>query len=145
MDFFLEANPEYEQVGARPTNIAQTGVFDNSEVYDATYANINEWGNARWNVPGMVIEGKLVTTNLTDINVGFEEFIEHSFYDDWTRAPSPGSAPTRWVTRCRPTIRGTSARCPGRPARTSRRSTPGTQLRGGTASPSRPVPTAVSG
>ena len=89
MDFFLEANPEYEQVGARPTNIAQSGVFDNSEVYDGTYANCDEWGNARWNVPGMIIEGKLVTTNLTDINVGFEEFIEHSFYDDWTKGAPP--------------------------------------------------------
>ena len=33
----------------------------------------------------MIIEGKLVTTQLTDINMGFEEFIEHSFYDDWTK------------------------------------------------------------
>ncbi|MDP8936871.1 MAG: nickel-dependent hydrogenase large subunit, partial [Actinomycetota bacterium] len=35
-DFFLEANPAYEQVGARPTNIAQTGIWDDSEAYDAT-------------------------------------------------------------------------------------------------------------
>src|SRR5215213_4762770 len=35
--------------------------------------------------PAMIIEGKLVTTKLTDINIGFEEFIEHSFYDDWTK------------------------------------------------------------
>ena len=46
MDFFLEANPDYEQVGARPTNLAQTGIWDDSEVYDATYANCDAWGNA---------------------------------------------------------------------------------------------------
>jgi hydrogenase large subunit len=85
VDFFLEANPAYEQVGARPTSLIQTGIWDNSEVYDATYANTNEWGNARWASPAVIIEGKLVTTNLTDINIGMEEFVEHSFYDDWTK------------------------------------------------------------
>ena len=84
-DFFLEANPDYEQVGARQINLAQTGIWDNSDVYDATYANVNNWGNARWSTPGIVIDGKLVTTNLTDINMGTEEFVEHSFYEDWTQ------------------------------------------------------------
>ena len=84
-DFFLEANPAYEQVGARPTSLIQTGIYDNSEIYDATYANCNQWGDARWASPAVIIEGKLVTTNLTDINIGMEEFVEHSFYDDWTK------------------------------------------------------------
>ncbi len=86
MDFFLESNPEYEKVGARSTNLAQTGIWDDSSVYDATYANCNRWGNARYAKPGMIIDGNLVTTNLTDINIGFEEFVDHSFYDDWTRS-----------------------------------------------------------
>jgi hydrogenase large subunit len=85
-DFFLEANPLYEQVGARQTTIGQSGIWDNSEVYDATYANCNQWGNTRWSTPGIIVDGKLVTTNLTDINMGFEEFVEHSFYEDWTKA-----------------------------------------------------------
>ncbi len=85
VDFFLEANPAYEQVGARPTSLIQTGIWDNSEVYDATYANCNQWGNARWSTPSVIIEGKLVSTNLTDINIGMEEFVEHSFYEDWTK------------------------------------------------------------
>jgi len=84
-DFFLEANPAYEQVGARPTSLIQTGIYDNSEIYDATYANCNQWGDARWASPSVIIEGKLVSTNLTDINIGMEEFVEHSFYDDWTK------------------------------------------------------------
>ncbi len=86
MDFFLEANPDYEQVGARQCTLAQTGIWDNSNVYDATYANCNTWGNARWSTPGIIVDGKLVTTNLTDINMGFEEFVEHSFYEDWTKS-----------------------------------------------------------
>ncbi len=92
-DFFLEANPAYEQVGARPTSLIQTGIWDDSEVYDATYSNINQWGNARWATPAVILEGKLITTNLTDINIGMEEFIEHSFYDDWTK-----TGPQRYQT-----------------------------------------------
>jgi hydrogenase large subunit len=94
LDFFLEANPDYELVGARPTNLAQTGIWDDSEAYDATYANCNAWGNKRWALPGMIIDGTLRTTNLTDINIGFEEFIEHSFYDDW----SNGGTTQRYAT-----------------------------------------------
>jgi hydrogenase large subunit len=88
MDYFLQSNPAYEQVGARDINIAQTGAWDDSEAYDATYANVNMWGNRRWAKPGMVIDGKLVTTNLSDINMGYEEFVDHSFYDDWTKSGS---------------------------------------------------------
>ena len=93
VDFFLEANPAYEQVGARPTSLVQSGIYDNSEYYDATYANCNAWGDRRWASPAVIIEGKLVTTKLTDINIGMEEFIEHSFYDDWTK-----TGPQRYKT-----------------------------------------------
>ncbi|HUP71085.1 MAG TPA: nickel-dependent hydrogenase large subunit, partial [Acidimicrobiales bacterium] len=88
-DFFLEANPAYEQVGAREMNLAQTGIWDDSTAYDATYANCNAWGKRRWSKPSMIIDGKVVTNNLTDINMGFEEFIDHSFYEDWTRSGGP--------------------------------------------------------
>jgi hydrogenase large subunit len=83
-DFFLEANPAYEQVGARPANLMQTGIWDDSAAYDATYANCNTWGNRRWARPGIVVDGEMRTTNLTDINIGFEEFVDRSFYEDWT-------------------------------------------------------------
>jgi hydrogenase large subunit len=89
VEFFYEQNPQYEEVGARECNIAQTGIWDDSEVYDATYANCNAWGDRRWASPGMIIDGKLVTTKLTEINMGFEEFIDHAFYDDWTKAGPP--------------------------------------------------------
>ncbi|MDQ3979460.1 MAG: nickel-dependent hydrogenase large subunit [Actinomycetota bacterium] len=84
-EFFLASNPDYEQVGARATNLIQTGIWDDSETYDATYANVNVWGNARWAKPGVIIDGRLLTTNLTDVNMGIEEFVEHAFYEDWTK------------------------------------------------------------
>jgi hydrogenase large subunit len=89
VDFFLEANPEYEKVGARPSTLMQTGIWDDSEAYDATYANCDEWGSRRWARPGIVVDGELRTTKLTEINMGFEEFVEHSYYEDWANGREP--------------------------------------------------------
>ncbi|HHC09016.1 MAG TPA: cytochrome C [Actinobacteria bacterium] len=87
VDFFLEADPDYALVGDRPINLIQTGIWDDPEAYDATYENANEWGERRYSTPGVVIDGELVTTRLHDINIGMEEFVEHSFYEDWGSAP----------------------------------------------------------
>ncbi len=83
-DFFLAVSPAYADVGLRPSNLIQTGIWDNPEVYDATFDNIDAWGHARYSAPGIVADGELVTTDLTKINMGIEEFVEHSYYDDWT-------------------------------------------------------------
>ena len=82
-DFFYECNPDYAKLGARPVTMADTGVWDHPDYYDATYANMNEWGNARWATPGIIINGELVTTNLQQLNAGMEEFVEHSYYEQW--------------------------------------------------------------
>jgi hydrogenase large subunit len=82
-DFFYEADERYKQVGTRPMNLIDSGFWDQHQLYDGTYENCNEWGEGRYSTPGVVIDGELVTTRLTDINVGFEEFIEHSYYEGW--------------------------------------------------------------
>ena len=43
------------------------GQWDHEDYYDASYANCNEWGEARWSTPGAMVAGKLVTTRLRDI------------------------------------------------------------------------------
>jgi len=83
VDFFYDVNPEYRKVGARAANLIDTGIWDDPDAYDATYANCNTWGDARWATPGVVVGGELVTTRLQDINIGIEEFVNHSFYEDW--------------------------------------------------------------
>ena len=82
-EFFFDADERFTQVGARPMNVIEPGYWDDPHAYDATYANCNSWGERRWSTPGVVIDGELVTTRLTDINTGLEEFVEHSYYDDW--------------------------------------------------------------
>ncbi len=88
-EFFYAADPRYRQVGARPVNLVDTGFWDDPDAYDATYANANAWGERRWSTPGIVMDGRLVTTRLTDLNAGWEEFVEHSYYDQWTNHRFP--------------------------------------------------------
>ncbi len=83
-DFFLESNPDYAQCGIRPATMIDTGVWDRPDAYDASYENCESWGNARWATPGVTVNGEVVTTSLREINVGLEEFVEHSFYEGWT-------------------------------------------------------------
>jgi len=82
-EFFYECDERYKLVGSRPVNLVDTGFWDDPYAYDATYENCNEWGARRWSTPGAIIDGELVTTRLTDLNMGIEEFVEHSYYEQW--------------------------------------------------------------
>lgn len=86
-DFFYAANPLYRQLGTRPKNLADPGIWDDPEAYDATYAHCTAWGERRWATPGVILNGELVTTSLQAINVGLEEFVEHSYYEPWETYP----------------------------------------------------------
>ena len=44
------------------------------------------WGDGMYVTPGVVVDGKLVTHNLVDINLGIRILLGHSFYDDWQNA-----------------------------------------------------------
>lgn len=117
--FFYQADPRYQQCGARPANLIDTGVWDDPETYDASYRGIETWGSRRWSTPGVIIEGKQLTTSLHNINIGLEEFVEHSYYHDasgnrfptdplgaplspnhpWNRETRPRPGPQSWKER----------------------------------------------
>jgi hydrogenase large subunit len=82
-DFFYQALPGYEKVGFRRTLLGCWGSFNNPEICDYTYKNMARWGDAMYVTPGVVVDGKLVTHNLVDINLGIRILLGHSFYDDW--------------------------------------------------------------
>ncbi|WP_396611346.1 nickel-dependent hydrogenase large subunit [Haloferax sp. S1W] len=84
LDFMLEAQEGFEHVGERPMTMIGTGIWDDPEVYNARYEDADEWGVARLSTPGVIVDGELVTTNLTEVDMGIEEFVDHSFYEDWT-------------------------------------------------------------
>jgi hydrogenase large subunit len=85
-DFFYEALPGYEKVGQRRILLGCWGSFQDPAVCDYTYKNMDEWGNAMYVTPGIVVDGKLVTTNLVDINLGIRILLGSSYYDDWQDA-----------------------------------------------------------
>jgi hydrogenase large subunit len=82
-DFFYQALPGYEKVGQRRVLLGCWGSWNDPNVCDYTYKNMNEWGNAMFVTPGIVVDGKLVTTNLVDINLGIRILLGSSYYDDW--------------------------------------------------------------
>jgi hydrogenase large subunit len=69
------------------------GIWDDPEAYDASYANADVWGARRLSTPGVVVDGELRTTRLNQVNTGVEEFVDHSFYGDWTDGLEPSTAP----------------------------------------------------
>ena len=82
-DFFYDALPGYEQVGNRRIMLGCWGSFQNPDVCDYRYETMNEWGRAMYVTPGIVVDGKIVTNNLVDINLGMRILLGSSFYDDW--------------------------------------------------------------
>ncbi len=88
-DFFYECDPRYRKVGSRDKNLVDTGVWDDPETYNTDYNDMSNWGERRWATPGAIMDGELVTTRLHDINIGLEEFIEHSYYEQWEGMPFP--------------------------------------------------------
>ena len=82
-DFFYEQDERYQQCGVRPATMADTGVWDRPDHYDASFENCDKWGEARWSTPGILVDGQVVTTKLSELNAGLEEFVEHSYYEKW--------------------------------------------------------------
>jgi len=86
VEFFYAARPEYRKVGEMPANLMSTGMWDDPESYDGSYARCSEWGERRLATPGVIINGALRTTRLADINLGIEEFVDHTYYGEWKAA-----------------------------------------------------------
>ena len=132
-DFFYEALPGYEEVGRRRILLGCWGSFHNPDVCDYTYENMTKWGRAMYVTPGVVVDGKLVTTDLVEINLGIRILLGSSYYDDWENGETfvkhdPLGNP---VDRGIP---GTRPRFPSRRSATSRANTPGSCRRAGTTS-----------
>lgn len=83
-DFFYEALPGYEQVGNRRVLLGCWGAFQDPEACNFAYKDMTDWGNKMFVTPGVVVDGRLVTTDLVDINLGIRILLGSSYYDDWT-------------------------------------------------------------
>jgi len=82
-DFFYSALPGYEEVGKRRILLGCWGSFQDPEVCNFQYGDMTKWGRAMYVTPGVVVDGKLVTNDLVQINLGIRILLGHSFYEDW--------------------------------------------------------------
>ncbi|CAM5664093.1 hypothetical protein SHIRM173S_11423 [Streptomyces hirsutus] len=82
-DFFYEALPGYEEVGRRRVLLGCWGALNDPEYCDFTYANMTDWGRRMFVTPGVIVDGKLVTNDLTEINLGIRILLGSSYYEDW--------------------------------------------------------------
>ena len=82
-DFWYEALPGYEEVGRRRVLLGCWGAFQDPNVVDYRYETMTEWGRAMYVTPGVVVDGKLVTTDLVEINLGIRILLGSSYYKDW--------------------------------------------------------------
>src|SRR5450432_247720 len=82
-DFFYDALPGYEEVGKRRILLGCWGAFQDPSVCDFRYDNMTNWGSGMFVTPGVVVDGKLVTTDLVDINLNIRILLGSSYYDDW--------------------------------------------------------------
>lgn len=82
-DFVYAALPGYEEVGRRRVLLGCWGGLNDPEHCDFTYRGMSAWGRKMFITPGIVVDGKLVTTDLVEINLGMRILLGSSFYDDW--------------------------------------------------------------
>jgi hydrogenase large subunit len=82
-DFFYDALPGYEQVGRRRVMLGCWGSLNDPEYCDFDYRNMSEWGRKMFVTPGVIVDGKLITNDLVDINLGIRIRLGSSYYQDW--------------------------------------------------------------
>src|SRR6185312_895300 len=82
-DFWYQALPGYEEIGRRRVLLGCWGSFNDPDVCDYQYRHMNEWGKAMYVTPGVIVDGKAVTHDLVDINLGIRILLGSSYYEDW--------------------------------------------------------------
>jgi hydrogenase large subunit len=83
-DFFYEALPGYQAVGQRRVLLNCWGSFNDPDHCDFTYKNMADWGKKMFVTPGIIVDGRLVTNDLVDINLGIRILLGSSYYENWT-------------------------------------------------------------
>jgi hydrogenase large subunit len=83
-DFFYQALPGYEKVGQRRILLGCWGAFQDPEECNFRYKDMTSWGRKMFVTPGVIVDGKLVTNDLIQINLGIRILLGSSYYDDWT-------------------------------------------------------------
>jgi hydrogenase large subunit len=81
LDFVLSMG--YEECGARKNNMVSFGGYEDPLSYNANYEDMTDFAKKRRVSPGVIIDGELVSQDLVEINVGVQEMVEKSYFDEW--------------------------------------------------------------
>ena len=87
LDFMTENG--LAEVGKAPANFVSYGMYDSPLAYNALYKDMTSWGEKRMVTPGIIIDGKLITNDLMEIQVGVQEYVTHSYYEETKIAEIP--------------------------------------------------------
>jgi hydrogenase large subunit len=98
-DFFYEALPGYEEVGRRRILLGCWGSFQRPGVLRLHLQDMTDWGRKMFVTPGVVVDGKLVTTDLVDINLGIRILLGSARTTTTGRTRRCSSPTTRSATR----------------------------------------------
>jgi hydrogenase large subunit len=82
-NFFYEALPGYEKVGDRRILLGCWGGFQNPDYCNFEYRDLTQWGEKMYVTPGIIVDGKLITTDLVRIHLGIRILLGSSYYEDW--------------------------------------------------------------
>ncbi|NMH97202.1 nickel-dependent hydrogenase large subunit [Pseudonocardia acidicola] len=82
-DFMYDALPGYEEVGRRRVLLGCWGALNDPAFCDFDYRHMTDWGRKMFVSPGVVVDGKLVTNDLVQINLGIRILLGSSYYRDW--------------------------------------------------------------
>ncbi len=83
------------------------GSYQDPDVCDFRYETMRDWGSAMYVTPGVVVDGKLVTTDLVDINVGMRILLGSELLRGLggrrnVRRPGPARKPDRQAASVEP-------------------------------------------
>ena len=82
-NFFYEALPGYHEVGRRRIQMGCWGAFNDPFACDYKYEHMSDWGRKMHVTPSVIVDGKVVTNDLADINLGMRILLGSSFYEGW--------------------------------------------------------------
>ncbi|MEM3893500.1 MAG: nickel-dependent hydrogenase large subunit [Thermofilum sp.] len=92
LSFYKNIGYEMNGLTYEKPRVMSVGLFDDPESYSAIgdyvswedfYKSVDSTAEKRVFVPGLVLDGNLVTTKYTDMNVSTMEHVDTSFYLDW--------------------------------------------------------------
>jgi hydrogenase large subunit len=79
--FFYEADPRFGDVGKGPMNFLDLGLWEDPHMSESMLSVAGEY---RWSTPAAIVDGVVQATDLRRIDAGVEEYVRHSFYEEWS-------------------------------------------------------------